>query len=59
MNKLERKQLQQKHNTHKHFDGWTNFTGELSSQRNQQRPLSYSTKQRQRDELKLEREGWK
>ena len=59
MNKLERQQLQRKHNTPKQFDGWTNFTGELSSQRNQHGALSYRTKLQQRDNLKLEREGWK
>lgn len=58
MNKLERKQLHNKH-THKHFDGWTNFTSPRCVDSKPQRPVSYSTKARQRDDLKLEREGWK
>lgn len=59
MNKLQRKQLDNKH-THKHFDGWTNFTSEPNAVRQtQQRSVSYSMKQRQRDELKLEKDGWK
>lgn len=58
MNKLQRQQLHNKH-THKHFDGWTDFTNAGHTPVKQQRPVSYSTKVRQRDELKLEREGWK
>lgn len=58
MNKLQRQQLNNKH-THKHFDGWTNFIGEPKTA-----VVSYSmklqkTKQQQRDELKLEKDGWK
>jgi hypothetical protein len=50
MNKLERQQLQQKHQP---YNGWTHFTPK------QQQPVSYRTKQQQRDELKLEKETWK
>lgn len=58
MNKLQRQQLNNKH-THKHFDGWTNFTPARNNA-----VVSYSmklqkTKQQQRDELKLEKDGWK
>ena len=58
MNKLQRQQLNNKH-THKHFDGWTDFTPARNTHEKQQRPLSYSMKVQQRDELKLEKEGWK
>lgn len=52
MNKLERKQLQQKHQ-HQPYNGWTNFTPK------QQQPVSYRTKQQERDHMKLEKETWK
>jgi hypothetical protein len=58
MNKLQRKQLDNKH-THKHFDGWTHFTGEPRVNQTQHKDVSYRTKLQQRDELKLEKEGWK
>jgi hypothetical protein len=51
MNKLERKQLQQKHQP---YNGWTHFT-----QTKQQQPVSYRTKQQERDHMKLEKETWK
>ena len=63
--KLERRQLQQKHS----FNGWTSFTP-VKRETEQQRQVSYRTKERdarkgislklqERDNLKLEREGWK
>lgn len=55
MNKLQRQQLNNKH-THKHFDGWTNFT---DTKLKSPRPVSYSMKVQQRDELKLAKDGWK
>lgn len=58
MNKLERKQLDHKH-THKHFDGWTHFNNAGHRPVTQHKPVSYCMKQQQRDELKLEKDGWK
>lgn len=52
--KLERRQLQQKHS----FNGWTSFTP-VKRETEQQRQVSYRTKLQERDNLKLEREGWK
>lgn len=52
MNKLQRQQLQQKHQ-HQPYNGWTHFTPK------QQQPVSYRTKQQERDYTKLEKETWK